>query len=51
MLKPIKTETAEGMIASFLEDLIVPFRAQKGIDKYTKKGKKFFENIFLKYFL
>ena len=41
MLKPIKTETAEGMIANFLEDLIVPFRAQKGIDKYTKKGMKF----------
>jgi len=37
MLRPVKVERAEGMVFSLLEDLIVPFRASKGINKYSKK--------------
>ena len=40
MMKPIKTEKAEGVIFSFMEDLLLPFRASKGINKYSKKGKE-----------
>ncbi len=40
MMKPTKTEKAEGVIFSFIEDLLVPFRASKGVNKYTKKVTK-----------